>query len=104
MDLKTRSKFEDRILDLFDDRDNLTRSDLQGAVMAIVLDIERESEIPFNDPIVIHLEGGIVEPYNYPVGVKIIVRDFDIEGACNSGLVEREYCEGSTKGCFETIY
>ena len=34
-----RSKLEDKILELVDIRDNLTRSDLQGMVGAIVSDI-----------------------------------------------------------------
>lgn len=38
------SKYEDEILDLIDNRDDFTRSDLQGAVSAIVLKIQREAK------------------------------------------------------------
>ena len=37
---KQQSDFEDAILDLIDNRDDYTRSDLQGAVSAIVLRIQ----------------------------------------------------------------
>ena len=37
---KRQSDFEDAILDLIDNRDDYTRSDLQGAVSAIVMQIQ----------------------------------------------------------------
>lgn len=41
---KQQSDFEDAILDLIDNRDDYTRSDLQGAVSAIVLRIQGQHE------------------------------------------------------------
>ena len=40
LELKQQSDFEDAILDLIDNRDDYTRSDLQGAVSAIVMKIQ----------------------------------------------------------------
>lgn len=39
MDRKILSDYEDKILDLIDNRDDFTRSDLQGVVQALVLNI-----------------------------------------------------------------
>ena len=41
---KPQSDFEDAILDLIDNRDDYTRSDLQGAVSAIVMRIQGSVE------------------------------------------------------------
>lgn len=38
------SKYEDEILELIDERDEYTRSDLQGRVAAIVMKIIRETK------------------------------------------------------------
>ena len=39
------SKYESEILELIDNQDNYTRSDLQGRVMTIVLKIQKGSEV-----------------------------------------------------------
>ena len=39
--IKMNSEFEDEILDLIDNRDDFTRSDLQGIVSALVMKIRR---------------------------------------------------------------
>lgn len=38
------NKYENEILELIDNRDDFTRSDLQGIVSAIVLKIQREAK------------------------------------------------------------
>ena len=40
-----RNKYEDEILELIDNRDNFTRSDLQGVVMALVQTIIAEGKV-----------------------------------------------------------
>ncbi len=38
------AEFEDRILDIIDNAEDFTRSDLQGVVMALVMNLIREVE------------------------------------------------------------
>lgn len=45
MDMMTKSKFEDRIIDLCENRDKIETTDIQGIASAIVAGIVRESQI-----------------------------------------------------------
>lgn len=43
-EMRLVSKYEDQILELIDNQEDYTRSDLQGAVQAVVINIIRESK------------------------------------------------------------
>lgn len=43
-EMRLISKFEDQILELIDNQEDYTRSDLQGVVQAIVMNIIRENK------------------------------------------------------------
>jgi len=43
-EMKTQWEFEDEILELIDNQDDYTRSDLQGRVSAIVMNILRKGK------------------------------------------------------------
>lgn len=52
--------------------------------------------------VIITIRGGLVEGVDLPPGVRVIVRDFDVDGALDDVEMAIEIIDGER--CIETIY